>query len=51
MAHQDIQQTFGVEDHMKARILAMEMHELSRNFVMEMCSWMDSFFQELVTTS
>lgn len=29
----------------------MEMHELSQNFVLEMSSWMDAFYQELVTTS
>jgi hypothetical protein len=27
------------------------MHECSQNFIMEMSSWMDAFFQELVTTS
>jgi hypothetical protein len=27
------------------------MHELSQNFVMEMCTWMDAFYQELVASS
>jgi hypothetical protein len=49
--HQDIDQSFDLDQHSQARLLAMEMHELSQNFVMEMGSWMDSFFQELVTTS
>jgi hypothetical protein len=31
--------------------MASEMHELSQNFVIEMSSWMDSFYQELVSTS
>jgi hypothetical protein len=48
---QDIDQNFDLAQHSQARLLAMEMHELSQNFVMEMGSWMDSFFQELVTTS
>jgi len=48
---QDIDQSFDPVTQSKARLLASEMHELSQNFVMEMCSWMDSFFQELVTTS
>jgi hypothetical protein len=48
---QDIDQSFDPSAQGKARLLASEMHELSQNFVMEMCSWMDSFFQELVTTS
>jgi hypothetical protein len=29
----------------------MEMHGSSQNFMMEMCSRMDSFYQELITTS
>ena len=48
---QDIDQGFDSAHHHQARLLAMEMHELSQNFVMEMGSWMDSFFHELVTTS
>jgi hypothetical protein len=49
--HQDIDHSFNLEQHANARILAMEMHELSQNFVLEMSSWMDAFFQELVTSS
>jgi len=48
---QDIDQGLDLTHHPHARLLAMEMHELSQNFVMEMGSWMDSFFHELVTTS
>ncbi len=48
---QDIQQAFGMDDQLKARVLALEMHKLSQNFIMEMCSWMDAFFQELVSTA
>jgi len=35
----------------KAKILALGMHKLFQNFVIEMCTWMDSFYQELVITS
>lgn len=48
---QDIDHSFNLEQHYNARLLAMEMHELSQNFVLEMSSWMDAFYQELVTTS
>jgi len=48
---QDIDQSFDPLSQANTHGLALEMHELSQNFVMEMCSWMDSFFQELVTTS
>ncbi len=48
---QDIDQTFGSEALSKARLLAMEMHELAQNFVMELSTWMDSFYQELIYTS
>jgi hypothetical protein len=48
---QDIDHSFSLEQHSNARILAMEMHELSQNFVLEMSSWMDAFYQELLTTS
>jgi len=48
---QDIDQSFDPLSQANAHGLALEMHELLQNFVMEMCSWMDSFFQELVTTS
>jgi hypothetical protein len=46
--HQDIQQALDSDDQLKARVLALEMHELSQAIVMEMCSWMDAIFQELV---
>jgi hypothetical protein len=29
----------------------MEMHEVAQNFIMEMSSWIDAFYQELVSTS
>jgi len=45
--HQDIEQAFGTDSMVKAR----EMHELSQNFVMELCTWIDAFYQELVSTS
>jgi len=48
---QDIDHALSLEQYTKARLLATEMHEGSQNFVMEMSSWMDAFFQELVTTS
>jgi hypothetical protein len=48
---QDIEQRFVEESQVKAKILALEMHELSQSFVMEICSWLDSFYQELVITS
>jgi hypothetical protein len=48
---QDIEQSLDMDRQAKARMLAQEMHELSQNFVMEMSSWIDAFFQELVTTS
>jgi hypothetical protein len=48
---QDINQSFQSDGQMPARTLALEMHDLAQNFVMEMSSWMDSFYQELVTTS
>lgn len=48
---QDIEHTFGTEGLMKARLLAMEMHELSQNFIMELCLWIDFFYQELISTS
>jgi len=48
---QDIEQSFQGDSLMKARVLAMEMHELSQNFVLEMSSWIDAFYQELVTMS
>jgi len=48
---QDIDHTLDLSQYSRARLLAMEMHENSQNFVMEMCSWMDAFYQELVTTS
>jgi hypothetical protein len=48
---QDIEQAFGTDGLIKARILALEMHEVSQNFVMELCTWMDAFYQELVSTS
>jgi len=35
---QDIDQALSLEQHMKARLLATEMHECSQNFVMEMSS-------------
>ena len=46
----DINQHFDSESQSKAGLMAPEMHNLSQNFVMEMSSWMDSFYQELVTT-
>ncbi len=48
---EDIQQAFSTDDFMKARLMAMEMYELSQNFVMELSPWMDAFYQELVSTS
>jgi hypothetical protein len=39
------------ESQIKALVLAMEMHKLSQNFILEMSSWIDAFFQELVTMS
>ncbi len=48
---QDIEHSFGAEGLMKARMLAMEMHELSQNFVMELSTWIDAFYQELISTS
>jgi hypothetical protein len=48
---QDTDQIFNSENQMKARVLALEMHNLSQNFVMQMSSWMESSYQELVTTS
>jgi hypothetical protein len=48
---QDIDHSLSLDQHTKARLLATEMHECSQNFVMEMSSWMDAFFQELVATS
>lgn len=41
---QDIEQCFSGDSQLKAKFLALEMHELSQNFVMEMCTWMDSFY-------
>ncbi len=40
---QDIDQSFGGESQLKAKFLALDMHELLQNFVMEMCAWMDAF--------
>ena len=48
---QDIEHTLDLVQHSRARLLAMEMHEGAQNFVMEMSSWIDAFYQELVTTS
>jgi len=48
---QDIEHTFGVKGLMKARLLAMEMHELLQNFIMELCTWMYAFYQEHISTS
>jgi len=48
---QDIDHTLDLAQHSRARLLAMEMHEGAQNFVMEMSSWIDAFYQELVTTS
>jgi hypothetical protein len=48
---QDIDHSFDLSQHSQARLLASEMHELSQSFVLEMGSWMDSFYQELITTS
>jgi hypothetical protein len=48
---QDINQAFDSAAMLKARILAMEMHELAQNFVMKMSSGMYSFYQELLNTS
>jgi len=48
---QDIDHALDLTRHSRARLLAMEMHEGSQNFVMELSSWVDSFYQELVTTS
>jgi hypothetical protein len=48
---QDIDHVLDLSQHTKARLLAMEMLESSQNFVMKMSSWINAFFQELVTTS
>jgi hypothetical protein len=48
---QDIDHAMDYASHAKARLLATEMHESAQNFVMEMSSWMDAFYQELVSTS
>jgi len=48
---QDIDRALDLAAHTKARLLATEMLETSQTFVMEMSSWVDSFFQELVSTS
>jgi hypothetical protein len=48
---EDIHQAFSTDGFMKARLLAMEMHELLQNFVMELSTWMDAIYQELVSFS
>jgi hypothetical protein len=48
---QDIDQALPRDTHHKAHASANEMHKLSQNFVLEMCSWMDAFYQELILTS
>jgi hypothetical protein len=49
--HQDIDQSLDGESQIKACVLAMEMHKLSQKIVLEMSSWIDAFFQELLTMS
>jgi hypothetical protein len=46
--HQDNDQSFYLDTHHKARVLEKEMHELSQNFVLEMCS---CFYQEPISSS
>jgi len=48
---QDIERALDSSEHTKARLLAVEMLEASQTFVMEMSSWVDAFYQELVATS
>jgi len=48
---QDIEHAMDMETHTKARLLASEMHKCAQGFIMEMSSWIDSFYQELVSTS
>jgi hypothetical protein len=43
-------ETFFV-DHDEARMLASELLTRSRTFVTELCSWMDSFYGELISQS
>jgi len=48
---QDIEHAMDLATYTKARLQATEMHKCAQNFVMEMSSWMDAFYQELVSTS
>ena len=48
---QDIDHAMDMATHTKARLLASEMLEGSQNFVMELSSWVDAFYQEFVATS
>ncbi len=48
---QDIEQSFIEDSQTKAKFLALEMHELSQNYVLELSTWMDAFYQELVSMS
>jgi len=48
---QDIDRTLDLETHTKARLLAAEMLKSSQTFVVEMSSWVDAFYQELISTS
>jgi hypothetical protein len=48
---QDIDRTLDLETHTKACLLVAEMLESSQTFVMEMSSWVDAFYQELISTS
>jgi hypothetical protein len=47
---QDIDQALSLDAHCMAWSLANKMHELSQNFVLETCNWMDAFYQELIST-
>ena len=48
---QDIDRALDLSTQTKARLLATEMLETSQTFVMEMSSFVDAFYQELVSTS
>jgi hypothetical protein len=48
---QDIDRALDLSTQTKDRLLATEMLETSQTFVMEMSSFVDAFYQELVSTS
>jgi hypothetical protein len=49
--YQDISNFLNKDQFYVARVLASNMHSKSQVYIAEMTSWMDVFYQELLTTS